>query len=522
MNKTKNEKNISNLKKYRFKHKKNITLSPTNDLSNSILKTQNKDKLYPAKKSLQIQPNNLTFNNNLFSFSRPKLKRNKTTNYINYNIYKNEKEKITLSKEEKKKLNSIIKKFKNNKLATNGLFNKEKKIPLNSMNKSNFYFLINEEEKNNKNKQNIKNIKKSGSISLSSSMMNKFNNKTSSILDIACSNRSKFSKNLFSFRNQIINSYTDQDKNTDGMEFSKTNYKDALYILDETEENKLKKTLKSEEKFYNLKNRKINLYEIDLDKENYYSYNIQKNNSFKNLKNYQFVYGKNIDNKNNIKNSTLSSKTLNLKLKLNSSKKILNNLFDKTKTIITIDNNTNMNSDNKTNSKKCFSDNNKRKNRLYTNFKNFINNKHRPSKKKFISKIEEKMLKFMEKYWLFQNKKILEKSQRFANSMAQMNFFKYKPKEYVDYKNATLNINSQNLTRVIKLIRINKYLCDLEDDDLMVMDSKKLRELMKEAEMKYYSCNKKDFQLSYLKKNLRPQTISKFCRIKNSFFGLPC
>ena len=502
MNKSKNEKNISNLKKYRLKHKSSIILSPNNDLSNSILKTPNKDKLYQTKKSLQIQPNNLTLTiNNLFSFSTPKLKRNKTANYLHYNVYKKKQEKITLSKEVKKKLNSIIKKFKNNKLATNSLFNKEKKIPLNSMNKSNFCFLFNEEEKNNKNKQNIKNIKKSASISLSSSMMNKFNNKTSSILDIACSNSSKFSKNLFSFRNQIINSYTDQDKNTNGIEFSKTNYKDALYILDETEDNKLKKTLKNEEQFYNLKNRKIGLYEIDLDKENNYSYNIQKNNSFKNLKNYQFFYGKNINNKNNIKNNTL---------------------FDKTKTIIAIDNNKNMNSDNNINKKKCLSDNNKRKNSLYTNFKNLINNKHRPSKKKFKSKIEEKMLKFMEKYWLFQNKKILEKSKRFANSMAQMNFFKYKPKEYVDYKNATLNINSQNLKRVIKLIRINKYLCDLEDDDLMVMDSKKLRDLMKEVEIKYYSCNKNDFQLSYLKKNLRPQTISKFCRIKNSFFGLPC
>lgn len=45
---------------------------------------------------------------------------------------------------------------------------------------------------------------------------------------------------------------------------------------------------------------------------------------------------------------------------------------------------------------------------------------------------------------------------------------------------------------------------------------------MKQAELKYYLCNKKDFELSYLKKNLKPQTISKFCRIKNSFFGLPC
>ena len=132
------------------------------------------------------------------------------------------------------------------------------------------------------------------------------------------------------------------------------------------------------------------------------------------------------------------------------------------------------------------------------------------------------MRKALRKFWRFQKKKILDKSKRLANSMSQMNFFHYKPKGYADYKNSTLNINSENLTRLIKLMRINKYLCDVEDDYLLVMDSKKLRALMKEAEIQYYLINKKDFQLSYLRKNLRPQTISKFCEIKNSYFGLPC
>ena len=75
-----------------------------------------------------------------------------------------------MSEEEKKKLKLILKKFKKNKLATKQLFNNEKKILLNSINQSNFNFLINE---NDNNKKKI-NMRKSLSFILCSSMINKF------------------------------------------------------------------------------------------------------------------------------------------------------------------------------------------------------------------------------------------------------------------------------------------------------------------------------------------------------------
>ena len=535
-----------------------------------------------------------TINKNLFSFSPLKIKRNKTAviKHKNDKSNTNNQRLILLSKEERKKLYHIIKKFKKHKITTNGLFEKEKKMPLNSVNKGNFMFLFNDEEEKNKNKNKNKiklaiqhKKKKMVKFSkfeytlLASLMMNKFNHKTSSILDYSTPKSAKFSKNIFSFRNKIINCFTDQEKYKEGMVYSKINYEDALDVIDENEDNKFKKNLKKEEQFYQLKNNKIGVYEIDLDKEDEFSKTVPRFKSFKNLSNYQFYFGKNIDNKfsnktknkNFIKNRSSSPKiNNNLKINLKSSKKVLNNLLDKTKKILTKKNkNYNIKSDDDKNNNQELKNNyitieiNSNENTSHSNifnnitvstdrtnyfsekktkesinlFKDYNNSKKNNKKsnksinkssdnnlstKQNMNKSERVMIEFMKKYWNFQKNKIIEKSKRLANSMAQMNFFKYKPKEYVDYKNATMNINSQNLTRVIKLIRMNKYLCDLEDDDLMVMDSKKLQHLMKEAEINYYSCNKKDFQLSYLRKNLRPQTINKFCSIKNSFFGLPC
>lgn len=400
-------------------------------------------------------------------------------------------------------------------------------------------------------------MRKSLSFILCSSMINKFNNKTSSILDNPFSKKIKLYKNIFNFRKKIINDYIDQDKIIGNMESSKIKYKDALDYFEEKREIKIQKLLKSEKQFYKLKNKEIGIYEIGLDDEGEDNKeNNRRYNSFKSSKNFDFIQIKNENNNENlinIKKRTLSSKNFNFKFIL--SKKIITNFLDKNNNKNSLDNKIYFNYENegenkkekiqKTSnhinesleSKKFFIENTSRinsntiniNNKNLYNLNNFnYNNIFSKNKKKilknpiFNNNSEYKVKQYKKKFLLFQKKKITERSKKFANSMANMYFFQYKPKDYIDYKNATLNINSQNLTRVIKLNRINKYLCDVEDDDLLVINSKKLRQLMKQAELKYYLCNKKDFELSYLKKNLKPQTISKFCRIKNSFFGLPC
>ena len=551
MNCIKNGKNVINLKKFIFKTKNKLKLISQKNLINISFNTESKNDLFKTKKSLQTQTNNFQlFNkNNIYS---PKLKRNKTINYF----YKNQGKikKSFLSEKDKLKLKSIVKIFNKNKLATKDLFNKEKKIPLNSVNKSNFYFLFNEDEKNSKTKK----MKKSASILLSCSMMNKFNNKTSTILDIPFS-KNKFNKNIFSFRRQILSSYTNQDRNMENLDTSKNKYQNALDIFEETEDKKMNKIQKDEEQFYKLKKNLIGLYEIVLDKENENNESIKRFHSFKNSKSQDYYYGKNKKDFNYKKNNPLISKNGAFNIEFNSSKKILKSLLNKTNLVLNNKNikNENTKIDKSLNKEKENSleyKNNKKKIRIIFNTnneneksseKNNKNKKYKDKKKslseiqkkrksniklnnkkikkvKFKDEKEIKMLKFMKKFRRFQKMRIMEKSKRLANSISQMNFFHYKPKGYADYKNSTLNINSENLKRIIKLMRINKYLCDVEDDDLLVMHSKKLRNLMKEAEIKYYLCNKKDFQLSYLRKNLKPQTISKFCEIKNSFFGLPC
>ena len=135
------------------------------------------------------------------------------------NSFYNERSRSHLSNDDKKKLKSIISDFNKNKVITQQLFNQEKRLRLNGINKTNYFFLVNT-EKYNKYKKNIKsrsrnknNITKKFSCSIfnkktrnlrlmtnntnysSSSMINRFNNKTNGILDTSTS-ESIYNNNL--------------------------------------------------------------------------------------------------------------------------------------------------------------------------------------------------------------------------------------------------------------------------------------------------------------------------------------
>ena len=126
----KKEKKI-NLKKIHF----NRNNSNFNLISNSK-NIKNKQNLYKSYNSILYSPQN-----------KKEIKINKDfQNFFNYESSPH------LSNEDRKKLISIIDNFDNHKVITDGLFNQEKKLPLNSVNKDNFFFLNNEnnEEKYNK------------------------------------------------------------------------------------------------------------------------------------------------------------------------------------------------------------------------------------------------------------------------------------------------------------------------------------------------------------------------------------
>lgn len=538
MNKAKKE---SNLKKFKFKEK-SLGYLLKKDISNAF-KEKIKSNKNQKKSNLEIHTNSFNSVNKNKLTLKSNLKRNKTARFLNVFPKKE------MSKEEKIKMKMILKNFLKNKLGTEELFKIEKKLPLNSINQSSFNFINNEDniEKNNsKHKSNImKNMDKSYSLSnlLASNMIDKFNNKTNDILDKPFTNRIKFSKNIFNFRKQIINNFTEQENHLGNVENSKNKYRNALDYFDQTKDIQIQKFIKSEEQFYKLRNKEIGLYDIDSNDDQ------DNNTDNNNTRLYSFKSSKNLDinsfnddehiNKTiskSFKARAFSSKNVKFNFKsFSSSKKLLKNVFDK-HPVHDSNEKSSENKESKEPSKKINSYNSinydskaqKRNNKIHFNFNNFYNNNNKNENKNknqipiFKSRSEQKMFNIKKNFLLYQKMKIIERSKKFAESMANMNFFKYNPKNYVDYKNATMNINTKNLTRVIKLNRINKYLCDVEDDDLLVMNSKKLRDLMKQAEIKYYLCNKKDFQLSYLRKHLKPTTLNKFSRIKNSFFGFPC
>lgn len=549
MNKTKKEKNTFNLKKFKFKEK-SLDYLLNNDISNAFKnKLNSKRNTNNKKQKLEIHTNSFNSLNKKKLTLKSNLKRNKTAKFLNVFPHKE------LSEEEKIKMTMILKNFTKNKLATEELFKIEKKLPLNSINQSSFNFINNEDykEKNNsKQNHNIKNLEKSFSHPnlLASSMIDKFNNKTNEILDKPLINRIKYSKNIFKFRKQIINNFTEQENHLGNIENSKDKYRNALDYFDKTKDIQIKKFIKSEEQFYKLRNKEIGLYEIDTNDEQEDNADSINNNT----RLYSFKSSKNLDvnnfddeehiNKNinkTFKSRAFSSKNVLYDFKsFSSPKNILKNGFDKQNSKNLAHNLNEKNFErkegNKPSSKKINSYNSinyeikfhkNNNNKIYYNLNKFYNYKNQSKNNKsqipiFKSRSEQKVFNLKKNFLLFQKKKIVERSKKFAESMANMYFFQYNPKNYIDYKNATMNINTKNLTKVIKLNRINKYLCDVEDDDLLVMNSNKLRDLMKQAEIQYYLCNKKDFQLSYLRKNLKPQTLNKFSRIKNSFFGFPC
>ena len=118
-----------------------------------------------------------------------------------------------------------------------------------------------------------------------------------------------------------------------------------------------------------------------------------------------------------------------------------------------------------------------------------------------------------------------ERAKQFADSLASINsYFEYQPLLDMNSDMPHLNINTTNLRRVIKVNNIKKNLYSLEDDDLLIKNVKKLKDKIREAEMDYYTVDgiKKNYNLSFLKNEVKRKTIAKLNHMKNPHFGVPC
>ena len=537
----KKEKKI-NLKKIHF----NRNNSNFNLISNSK-NIKNKQSLYKSYNSILYSPQN-----------KKEIKINKDfQNFFNYESSPH------LSNEDRKKLISIIDNFDNHKVITDGLFNQEKKLPLNSVNKDNFFFLNNEnnEEKYNKIKYNYKfkrnkklyiSPNKSRNISFngnktdysSSSMISRFNKKTLGILDLSYPD-STFSKKLNSFRKQIINSFTDKTE-SGNFGFSKEKYNNALKILDFVEELCIKRALEIEKRFYKAKYRYKNTKKeekknIDNDGKKEEETHITPENKKLNDNSQNKDLFSSYENKTfkRLKEKTLTIKQADILNKLTSNyvttlikqRNKRNSLFfsknDNKKLILFERNDKQRKTTNKMARSKI---NVKRLN--YTNDYNYqyIIQKNKKlrlalNEKKLSNRtdINKLMPNFYKTHNNFRIKKIQERAKEYANSFAEINYLPYQPINAFNTNNSSNIINSNNLSRVIKINTIKKYLYNIEDDDLLIRNSKKLKEEIWNTQMVYYKNNyRKKYNFSFLKKRLKQITLRKFSSIKDSYFGVPC
>ena len=480
------------------------------------------------------------------------------------NSFYNEKSRPHLSNNDKKKLKSIINDFNKNKVITQQLFNQEKRLRLNSINKTNYFFLVNT-EKYNKYKKNIKSRSRNKTIAKklsssifnkktrnlrlftnitnysSSSMINRFNNKTNGILDTSTP-ESIYNNNLNIFRRQVINDFRDQVILEKNAELSKMKYEDAIKVLENAENFYVKRAVETEKKFYKAKNNQIENKLIEKAVENIEENN-EENKAEKKV--IPSLFKKPIKNLSEGRKEKKREKTMNLKdenilTKLNfviSSKKKRNGrnsvIFDQdinksiNKLILIDKSEKPRNSLNKSINKSL-------QNKLnFTRDKNYLYNVENKDKNFKINTNEivfnqnidlNKLMPLVYKlYKKSRLNRIKEKSKDYANSILEINYLPYQPMKKTDPNCSFIKINRNNLYRAIKINTINKYLYNVEDEDLLIHNPKKLREELLKTNMKYYKISlKKKFNHNFLKKKLKPETIRKFAYIKDSYFGIPC
>jgi hypothetical protein len=172
---------------------------------------RNSEKKYKNNNENKVNSNiySLTKNNSISSTAFSSLINNK----LNQNN-KHELEKHSLTTDERSKLKSIIKNFNDNSIITMELYNLDNHYPINSLTKSNFLFLSNENKKYVNKKNNKRNKKEDINKNLMTtlSMIGQFNHKSKKFLQNNSLKGIKFSKKMNEFRKQIINSYTDTEK----------------------------------------------------------------------------------------------------------------------------------------------------------------------------------------------------------------------------------------------------------------------------------------------------------------------
>ena len=300
-----------------------------------------------------------------------------------------------------------------------------------------------------------------------------------------------------------LNKYSLKHLNSGNLKVSqaksnKDNFFNKTYLskINEKKTNQISKS-------FNFSNKKILSNTISNQNSNTINNNYLNNNTIKNLNN------KKISNSNKINNFNTN----------NNPKIIYNNNVS----------NFNINKDNYNKKKVSINNtisniNNYYNKNIYLNYINNTkilgNNDYKP-----INRTEKKLLDSREEYKKFVRDTIKERSKLLADSMASINnYYEYQPLADTNSDMPQLNINTTNLKRVIKVNNIKKNLFSIDDDVLLLNNIKKLKDEVRDAEIQYYTVdgNKKQYNLSFVKNDVKAKTILKLNMMKKSHFGIPC
>ena len=292
-------------------------------------------------------------------------------------------------------------------------------------------------------------------------MINKFNNKTFGILDPPIRDP-MYSTNLNYFRKQLINNFNEYNKS---LEYARKKYNNAMAIGELHEKKNIKIAFDLEKKFYQNK------------------YKILKDLNIKDI-NQELI--------NNIKQLHGSSRNSYI----DRNKEIVHKPLKNHKTTII---------------------------RVASPKKDKIENQKFNLKHQIFNEnnTEKSLIKVKKAHNIKEQKNIKQRSSDFANSIYEINYYPYEEFDSFLLENQG-SVNLHNLLRAIKVNSINKYVYNLEDDDLLVHNPKKLKEEIKKTQIE---CNKNNYRanynMSFLRKKLKIETIRRFNNIKDSRFGFP-
>lgn len=160
-------------------------------------------------------------------------------------------------------------------------------------------------------------------------------------------------------------------------------------------------------------------------------------------------------------------------------------------------------------------------NLIYSNY-NSEYMKALPNKGLTTFQSEKKLIERKNKFEKYLKKKFIREAKVLADSLYNIKDLpekRLKKKKEPNY----FHLNIKNLRRIIQVNSIKKNLYSIEDDDLLIKNTKKLREEIMKTENSFYTVFKRNkYTMDFLKGKIKPSTIQKLNSMKNSHFGVPC